>query len=347
MSALTSISHFFLNFHSPFILAYSNEVRPNITPEKPPEFPKVPVWVKDVGRGAARFFVRGASAGLAAAPEVGAVMVSVLAASALTAGLICLLDSRMDRVIVDVPAGPTDEVDPTAWDSANQVNPLRDLPCAGVLEQLPIIPGDQANTERIARDLPEMPQETEPIVLIDMVSGRLKTAYQLYWENNQRNLLASLSTFMETLQRTGAEMMSPGVPPPPSSGTPRTLGEAVKVQRKNKGMTLAVLAHKSGLSAPYISQLENGERNPSRKALEKLEVALDVKGQLTPLMGRSLEGHPTFPLLTIGTALERQIGEEIAHIQPVPDVSGLFLVMTVSGNVYQVTLQMGKVYSRE
>lgn len=55
-------------------------------------------------------------------------------------------------------------------------------------------------------------------------------------------------------------------------------GEKLKELRDNKGYSLAKLGIESGLSAPYIFELENGGRtNPSLTTLTKLAKALDCK----------------------------------------------------------------------
>lgn len=52
------------------------------------------------------------------------------------------------------------------------------------------------------------------------------------------------------------------------------LGRAIEVQRTLRGMKRKDLAHDSGLSYPYISEIENGAKEPSAKALRQIANAL-------------------------------------------------------------------------
>lgn len=54
------------------------------------------------------------------------------------------------------------------------------------------------------------------------------------------------------------------------------LGMRVAYLRKEKGMSQLLLSATSGISKNYISDLENGRRNPSLVLLQRLATALDV-----------------------------------------------------------------------
>ncbi len=56
----------------------------------------------------------------------------------------------------------------------------------------------------------------------------------------------------------------------------RALGAFVGTRRGELGLTRRDLAERSGLSYPYVSQIEAGEREPSLKGLGRLGVGLDV-----------------------------------------------------------------------
>jgi DNA-binding XRE family transcriptional regulator len=57
---------------------------------------------------------------------------------------------------------------------------------------------------------------------------------------------------------------------------------AVRAFREHRGMTQEQLAHASGLSKPFLSQIEGRVRVPSLAALRRLAAALDVPvGALT------------------------------------------------------------------
>ncbi|MGG1601236.1 MULTISPECIES: helix-turn-helix domain-containing protein [Paenibacillus] len=53
-------------------------------------------------------------------------------------------------------------------------------------------------------------------------------------------------------------------------------GQYLKSIRKAAKFSMAVLAEKSGVSQPYISQIERGERGPSPEILKKLAAALNI-----------------------------------------------------------------------
>lgn len=55
------------------------------------------------------------------------------------------------------------------------------------------------------------------------------------------------------------------------------IGRYIRSLRKNKQLTLVQLAEKTGLSQPYLSQIENGKRGvPSPEILKTLSVHLDA-----------------------------------------------------------------------
>jgi len=54
------------------------------------------------------------------------------------------------------------------------------------------------------------------------------------------------------------------------------LGRAIAVQRVHLGLKRKDLAEKAGLSYPYISELENGGKEPSAKALRQIADALEM-----------------------------------------------------------------------
>jgi transcriptional regulator with XRE-family HTH domain len=56
----------------------------------------------------------------------------------------------------------------------------------------------------------------------------------------------------------------------------QSLGRAIEVQRVHLGMKRKDLAQKASLSYPYISELENGGKEPSAKALRQIADALEM-----------------------------------------------------------------------
>jgi transcriptional regulator with XRE-family HTH domain len=56
-----------------------------------------------------------------------------------------------------------------------------------------------------------------------------------------------------------------------------SLGNNIREIRLKKEMTQEELAHKADLDYSYINQIENGKRNPSMEAVERIAKALGVK----------------------------------------------------------------------
>jgi transcriptional regulator with XRE-family HTH domain len=55
-----------------------------------------------------------------------------------------------------------------------------------------------------------------------------------------------------------------------------SVGQAIKAKRGRKGWRLADLAPACGLTVPYLSRIECGERMPSMRALDRIAKALGV-----------------------------------------------------------------------
>jgi transcriptional regulator with XRE-family HTH domain len=70
-----------------------------------------------------------------------------------------------------------------------------------------------------------------------------------------------------------------------------TIGQRLRARRVELGRTLAEVAEQSGLSLPYVSNLERGRGNPTLEALEALAGALGV-----PLSGLLGETDPMEPM---------------------------------------------------
>ena len=57
------------------------------------------------------------------------------------------------------------------------------------------------------------------------------------------------------------------------------ISENIKSLRKKLGWSQELLAEKTGVSAPYITQIEVGKRTPSLDIVEKLALALGVESK--------------------------------------------------------------------
>ena len=57
----------------------------------------------------------------------------------------------------------------------------------------------------------------------------------------------------------------------------RTNGQKIRVARERKGLTIAQLAEQVGKTAPYISDIERGNRRGSYETLERIAEVLGLK----------------------------------------------------------------------
>src|SRR3954454_18120215 len=57
------------------------------------------------------------------------------------------------------------------------------------------------------------------------------------------------------------------------------LGRAIRALRRERGLTLVQLAAATGLSQPFLSQLELGRSRPSMRSLFRIAAALDTTQQ--------------------------------------------------------------------
>ena len=61
--------------------------------------------------------------------------------------------------------------------------------------------------------------------------------------------------------------------------TVETLGEYLREQRVNAQLSLRQLAEQTGVSNPYLSQIERGLRRPSAEVLQQLAKALRISAE--------------------------------------------------------------------
>ena len=101
--------------------------------------------------------------------------------------------------------------------------------------------------------------------------------------------------------------------------TPLTLGERLRKLRTERDMSLSALAEASGVSKPYLSQLESGKaENPTQDVIRKLSHAFDVS--ISELLGEELRPDPTLP-----AGLQEFVDQRAATNTPLtrPDVEML------------------------
>ena len=89
------------------------------------------------------------------------------------------------------------------------------------------------------------------------------------------------------------------------------LGEFIRSQRERANLSLRRLAEKSGISNPYLSQIERGIRKPSAEILKNLARALEISSNT--LYSRAGLIDEEMPPASVFEAIdndERLIGEQ-------------------------------------
>jgi transcriptional regulator with XRE-family HTH domain len=90
------------------------------------------------------------------------------------------------------------------------------------------------------------------------------------------------------------------------------LGDFIAAQRRSAQLTLRQLADQTGISNPYLSQIERGLRRPSAEVLQQLSKALRVSAETLYVRAGILDPdeHPTtsveMAVLADGAITERQ-----------------------------------------
>ena len=91
-----------------------------------------------------------------------------------------------------------------------------------------------------------------------------------------------------------------------------TLGEFIAAQRRGAQLSLRQLAEQTGISNPYLSQIERGLRRPSAEVLQQLAKALRISAETLYVRAGILDpdDHPSttveMAVLADGSITERQ-----------------------------------------
>lgn len=77
------------------------------------------------------------------------------------------------------------------------------------------------------------------------------------------------------------------------------IGATIRELRRSRGLTLVQLADRTGLSHPFLSQLERGHARPSMVSLERIALALDTSQVQLLAAGAGLlpDGEPTAEIM--------------------------------------------------
>jgi transcriptional regulator with XRE-family HTH domain len=79
----------------------------------------------------------------------------------------------------------------------------------------------------------------------------------------------------------------------------RGLSLVLRRERESKGLSRRDLAEASGLSYPYMSELEAGSKYPSERALENIAAALDMDAKELELHARQAD-QSALPVADVG-----------------------------------------------
>jgi len=91
-----------------------------------------------------------------------------------------------------------------------------------------------------------------------------------------------------------------------------TLGEFIAAQRRGAQLSLRQLAEQTGISNPYLSQIERGLRKPSAEVLQQLAKALRISAETLYVRAGILDPHDhpattvEMAVLADGSITERQ-----------------------------------------
>ena len=69
------------------------------------------------------------------------------------------------------------------------------------------------------------------------------------------------------------------------------LGKAIRIVREAKGMRLGALAERAGVSVPFLSLVENGDRQPSLAVLRQLAEGLGIPPEVLIMVAQPTSGH--------------------------------------------------------
>jgi transcriptional regulator with XRE-family HTH domain len=77
----------------------------------------------------------------------------------------------------------------------------------------------------------------------------------------------------------------------------RAIGETLRAERTERGLTLKQVAEDAHVSVSYLAEIERGEKDPSSRVLESIAGGLEVEvSELLVRIASSLEPAPVVPV---------------------------------------------------
>jgi transcriptional regulator with XRE-family HTH domain len=76
-----------------------------------------------------------------------------------------------------------------------------------------------------------------------------------------------------------------------------TIGETLRAERTERGLTLKQVAEGAHVSVSYLAEIERGEKDPSSRVLESIAAGLDIEvSELLVRIASALEPEPVVPV---------------------------------------------------
>ena len=77
----------------------------------------------------------------------------------------------------------------------------------------------------------------------------------------------------------------------------RAIGETLRAERTERGLTLKQVAEGAHVSVSYLAEIERGEKDPSSRVLESIAGGLEVEiSELLVRIATTLEPAPVVPV---------------------------------------------------
>ena len=76
-----------------------------------------------------------------------------------------------------------------------------------------------------------------------------------------------------------------------------TIGETLRAERNERGLTLKQVAEGAHVSVSYLAEIERGEKDPSSRVLKSIAGGLDVEvSELLKRIASAMEPAPVVPV---------------------------------------------------
>ena len=125
-----------------------------------------------------------------------------------------------------------------------------------------------------------------------------------------------------------------------------TLGEFIASQRRAAELSLRQLAEQTGVSNPYLSQIERGLRKPSAEVLQQIAKALRISAEQLYIRAGIVSPAPG-NTTTVELAVLADLALTERQKQSLLDVYSSFLAMNRAGEATTETIDFESVEDKE